>query len=141
MVLKYRRKSLAFCLLQNFILLNMGQDYCGVNEAMVIMGCRRTQPLIIRGPRHVWICPTEKVQRISSFTNTLSIQSNEIVSSNGLPVCCVGITQIKIQINDDDMLFAACKELLGKPEEEIRSIASEIFERVFIYKVVSVCQF
>lgn len=108
----------------------MGFETCGPNEAMVVSGCGFTRPLMIPGGR-VWVWPlVQQLQRISLNTMTLQIHSNEVNTSQGVPISCIGIAQVKIQGKNQDMLSNACMQFLGKSENEIRVIALETLEGV-----------
>ena len=106
----------------------MGFETCGPNEAMVVLGCGHSRSLMIPGGR-IWVWPViQQLQRISLKTMTLQIHSNEVNTSQGVPISCIGIAQVKIQGKNQDMLANACMQFLGKPEHEIKKIALETLE-------------
>lgn len=106
----------------------MGFETCGPNEAMVVSGCGYGRPLMIPGGR-VWKWPViQQVQRISLNTMTLRIRSENVNTQKGVPISCVGVAQVKIQGQNQEMLANACMQFLGKSETEIREIALETLE-------------
>jgi len=70
----------------------------------------------------------QQLQRISLNTITLNIQSTEVTTAEGVPISCVGVAQVKIQGQSQEMLAAACMQFLGKSEREIQSVALETLE-------------
>ncbi|CAK8679976.1 flotillin-1-like [Clavelina lepadiformis] len=106
----------------------MGFETCGPNEAMVVAGCGHSRPLMVPGGR-IWVWPViQQLQRISLNTMTLQIHSKEVNTSKGVPISCIGIAQVKIQGQNQDMLANACMQFLGKTEQEIHNIALETLE-------------
>ena len=115
----------------------MGFETCGPNEAMVVSGCGHSRPLMIPGGR-IWVWPViQQLQRISLNTMTLQIHSNEVNTSQGVPISCIGIAQVKIQGKNQDMLANACMQFLGKPEHEIQKIALETLEGWLYFVIFS----
>ncbi|KAJ7378886.1 Flotillin-like protein 1 [Desmophyllum pertusum] len=47
---------------------------------------------------------------------------------HGVPISVTGIAQVKIQGQNQEMLYAACQQFLGKSPEEVRSVALETLE-------------
>ncbi|XP_002123705.2 flotillin-1-like [Ciona intestinalis] len=106
----------------------MGFETCGPNEAMVVSGCMHSRPLMVPGGR-VWKWPVvQRLQRISLNTMTLKIHSTEVNTLKGVPISCIGVAQVKIQGQNQDMLANACMQFLGKTEQEIHNIALETLE-------------
>jgi len=106
----------------------MGFETCGPNEAMVVSGCLHSRPVMIPGGS-VWVWPViQQLQRISLNTMTLQIQSTEVTTAQGVPISCIGVAQVKIQGQSQEMLAAACMQFLGKSERQIQSIALETLE-------------
>ncbi|XP_077972766.1 flotillin-1-like [Styela clava] len=106
----------------------MGFETCGPNEAMVVSGCGYGRPLMIPGGR-VWKWPMiQQIQRISLNTMTLRIKSENVNTQKGVPISCVGVAQVKIQGQNQEMLANACMQFLGKRETEIQNIALETLE-------------
>ena len=58
---------------------------------------------------------------------TLRVESQRVNTSQGVPISVTGIAQVKVQDQNHDML-AACEQLLGKSEEEVRQVALETLE-------------
>ena len=109
----------------------MGFETCGPNEAMVVSGCYYRRPLMIPGGQ-VWVWPFfQRLQRITLNVMTLSIHSNEVNTSEGVPISCIGVAQVKIQGQSQEMLAAACQQFLGKSTREIHDIALETLEGIY----------
>jgi len=121
----------------------MGFETCGPNEAMVVAGCGYSRPLMVPGGR-VWVWPViQQLQRISLNTMTLQIHSNEVNTSKGVPISCIGVAQVKIQGQNQDMLANACMQFLGKTESQIHQIALETLEGMLessLLKVIGGCK-
>lgn len=91
-------------------------------------GCCHSRPLMVPGGR-AFIWPwVQKVQRISLNTMTLTIQSSNVYSQQGVPISVTGIAQVKIPGQNSDMLKAACEQFLGKSSEEMMDIVRETLE-------------
>merc|ERR1712002_115143 len=59
---------------------------------------------------------------------TLNINSSGVTTAQGVPISCIGVAQVKIQGQSQEMLAAACMQFLGKKEREIQAIALETME-------------
>jgi len=59
---------------------------------------------------------------------TLQINSSAVTTAQGVPISCMGVAQVKIQGQSQEMLAAACMQFLGKKEREIQAIALETLE-------------
>lgn len=59
---------------------------------------------------------------------TLTIESPNVHTKNGVPISLTGISQIKISGNNADKLLAASENFLGKTEAEITKIVQETLE-------------
>jgi len=106
----------------------MGFETCGPNEAMVVSGCFHSRPVMVPGGS-IWVWPfVQQLQRISLNTMTLQIHSTEVCTAEGVPISCIGVAQVKIQGQSQEMLAAACMQFLGKAETDIRKIALETLE-------------
>ena len=106
----------------------MGFESAIANEALVISGCCHATPLTVVGPRRKWVWPCQKCQRICLKTFTLNIYSKEVMTSERIPISCVGIAQVKILESNHEMLKNACTIFLDKPENEIEKAATETIE-------------
>ena len=116
----------------------MGFETCGPNEAMVVSGCNHTRPVMIPGGS-VWVWPFfQRLQRISLNTMTLQINSSAVTTAQGVPISCMGVAQVKIQGQSQEMLAAACMQFLGKKEREIQAIALETLEGSLLHFVTCV---
>lgn len=106
----------------------MGFETCGPNEAMVVSGCFHARPVMVPGGS-IWVWPiVQQLQRISLNTMTLQIHSTEVCTAQGVPISCIGVAQVKIQGQSQEMLANACMQFLGKSENQIRGIALETLE-------------
>ena len=59
---------------------------------------------------------------------TLQIRSEDVVTSKGVPIDCVGIAQVKIESRNPEILAVAAQNFLNKSERAIRQIALETME-------------
>uniref|UniRef100_A0A3B3WLM0 Flotillin n=1 Tax=Poecilia mexicana TaxID=48701 RepID=A0A3B3WLM0_9TELE len=66
---------------------------CGPNEAMVVSGCGRSEPLMIAGGR-VFVFPCiQQIQKITLNTLTLNVKSDKVYTRHGVPISVTGIAQ------------------------------------------------
>ena len=101
---------------------------CGPNEAMVVSGCCKSRPVMIPGGS-VWVWPfIEQLQRISLNVMKLQVASLDVCTLEGVAISCMGIAQIKIQGQSQEMLAAACMQFLGKSPKQISKIVLETLE-------------
>ncbi|CAL1546941.1 unnamed protein product [Lymnaea stagnalis] len=106
----------------------MGFETCGPNEVMVVSGCCHQRSVFIPGGR-VFVWPgIQKLQRMSLNTMTLTIESPQVYTKQGVSISVTGIAQVKVQGNNDKLLQAACELFLGKSEKDIRKVAQETLE-------------
>ncbi|XP_067057792.1 flotillin-1-like [Acropora muricata] len=103
-------------------------ETCGPNEAMVVSGVCHSKPALVTGGR-IFVWPVvQTLQKISLNTMTLNVESPRVYTRHGVPISVTGIAQVKIQGQNQEMLFAACQQFLGKSVAEIRSVALETLE-------------
>ncbi|XP_064649586.1 flotillin-1-like isoform X2 [Lineus longissimus] len=103
-------------------------ETCGPNEAMVVSGCCHNKPLLVPGGR-VFVWPgIQKLQRLTLNVMTLNIDSVNVTTALGVAISVLGVAQVKIQGQNQEMLATACQQFLGKSEGEIRKIAQETLE-------------
>lgn len=103
-------------------------ETCGPNEAMVVSGVCHSKPALVAGGR-IFVWPwIQKLQKISLNTMTLNVESPRVYTRHGVPISVTGIAQVKIQGQNQEMLYAACQQFLGKSQEEVRSVALETLE-------------
>ncbi|XP_029195561.1 flotillin-1-like [Acropora millepora] len=103
-------------------------ETCGPNEAMVVSGVCHSKPALVTGGR-IFVWPVvQTLQKISLNTMTLNVESPRVYTRHGVPISVTGIAQVKIQGQNQEMLFAACQQFLGKSPAEIRSVALETLE-------------
>ncbi|RMX37179.1 hypothetical protein pdam_00010670 [Pocillopora damicornis] len=114
------------CVGQNFEMVFF--ETCGPNEAMVVSGvCHRKSALVSGGRIFVWPF-IQKLQKISLNTMTLNVESPRVYTRHGVPISVTGIAQVKIQGQNQEMLYAACQQFLGKTQEQVRAVALETLE-------------
>jgi len=108
---------------------DIGVVVCGPNEALVISGMfQGNKPNFITGGRAI-VCPCiQTVQRITLNTMTLSIFTERVYTSQGVPISVVGTAQVKINGSSNDMLESAAEQFGGKNEEEIKEICLATLE-------------
>ena len=67
---------------------------------------------------------------------TLSRQNHEIKYQQGKShIVNFFILQVKIQGQNQEMLYAACQQFLGKSQEEVRSVALETLVRFWLISI------
>lgn len=59
---------------------------------------------------------------------TLTIESPQVYTKQGVSISVTGIAQVKVQGGNDKLLQAACELFLGKSEKDIRKVAQETLE-------------
>ena len=67
-------------------------------------------------------------QRIPLNTLTLLIKSENVYTSQGVPVSVTGVAQVKINGENDEMVRTAAEQFGSKSEDEIHHIALETLE-------------
>merc|ERR1712066_496317 len=68
------------------------------------------------------------VQKISLNTITLEIKSDNVNSQRGVPVCAVGVAQIKVG-NTKDLLFTASQLYLGKKAKDAAFMVEQVAQQ------------
>lgn len=108
---------------------DIGVVVCGPNEALVISGMFQGKgPTYITGGRAI-VCPCiQTVQRIPLNTMTLSILTERVYTSQGVPISVVGTAQVKINGSSREMLESAAEQFGGKEEQEIKNICLATLE-------------
>jgi flotillin len=98
------------------------------DEAMIVTGAltRDGMKIVKAGGTFVW-----PVVQSSSFLSlqvqTLDIHTPEVYTMHGVPVMVDGVAQIKIR-GDQESIATAAEQFLGKPEEELKGIATQTME-------------
>ena len=105
---------------------------CGPNEAMVLSGCcQGSDNMIIGGRTWVWAFDLQFVQRLPLNAITIEVHSDEVNSQAGVPVCAVGIAQIKVG-SAEECLKTASQLFLGADVDiayrMIEDVAKETLE-------------
>jgi len=108
---------------------DIGVVVCGPNEALVISGMfQGGSPSYITGGRAI-VCPCiQTVQRIPLNTMTLSILTERVYTSQGVPISVIGTAQVKINGSSKEMLESAAEQFGGKHEDEIKEICLATLE-------------
>lgn len=106
---------------------------CGPNEVIVVSGCcQGSDNLIIGGRAWIWACGLQVAQRLPLNTITIEVVSNEVNSQQGVPICAVGVAQVKVNTTTDECLRAACQLFLGHNEKRsyqmLEDVARETLE-------------
>ena len=89
--------------------------------------CHGKPHLVPGGRAFVWPW-VQQVQRLSLNTMTLQVESPTVYTSQGVPLSVIGVAQVKIQGQNEEMLLTACQLFLGKTEDQIRQVALETLE-------------
>jgi len=108
---------------------DIGIVVCGPNEALVISGMFQGEnSTYITGGRAI-VCPCiQTVQRISLNTMTLSIVTDVVYTSQGVPISVIGTAQLKVNGASNEMLESAAEQFGGKHENEIMEICLATLE-------------
>jgi flotillin len=59
---------------------------------------------------------------------TLTIESPDVYTKEGVPISLTGIAQVKVNSNNAEMISLACEHFLCKTEADIVSIVEETLE-------------
>ena len=102
---------------------------CGPSEALVVSGLfHGKKPKVVVGGRTLVFPGLQKVQLLPLNTHTLSIKSNTVYTSQGVPISVTGVAQVKLESKNDEMLMAAAEQFGSKSEKEIADIMEQTFE-------------
>ena len=102
---------------------------CGPSEALVVSGLfHGNKPKVVVGGRTLVFPGLQKVQLLPLNTHTLSIKSNTVYTSQGVPISVTGVAQVKLESKNDEMLMAAAEQFGSKSEKEIADIMEQTFE-------------
>jgi len=98
------------------------------DEAMIVTGAltRDGMKIVKAGGSFVWPI-VQNAEFLSLQVNTLDIKTPEVYTSQGVPVMVDGVAQIKIK-GDIESIATAAEQFLGKPDEEVNSIAMQTLE-------------
>ena len=102
---------------------------CGPSEALVVSGLfHGNKPKVVVGGRTLVFPGLQKVQLLPLNTHTLSIKSNTVYTSQGVPISVTGVAQVKLESKNDEMLMAAAEQFGSKSEKDIADIMEQTFE-------------
>ena len=103
---------------------------CGPNEAMVKSGvwANGLDGITIGGRTFCLAFGLQFVQKISLNTITLEIKSENVNSQRGVPICAVGVAQIKVG-NTKDLLFTASQLYLGKKAKDAAFMVEQVAQQ------------
>lgn len=98
------------------------------DQAMIVTGAltRDGMKIVKAGGTFVW----PVVQSTSFLTlqvHTLDIRTPEVYTMHGVPVMVDGVAQIKVK-GDLESIATAAEQFLGKPDEELKNIATQTLE-------------
>lgn len=98
------------------------------DQAMIVTGAitRDGMKIVKAGGTFVWPV-VQHAEFLSLQVQTLDIKTPEVYTSQGVPVMVDGVAQIKIK-GDVESIATAAEQFLGKPEEELRNIATQTLE-------------
>jgi flotillin len=111
----------------------MGFQKVNPNEALIVSGVcisnkKGGSNIIVGGKKWTWPL-IQKYSKLSLNTMSLEIVSNNVNTKLGVPLCCVGIAQVKIGGKAEPLLLQAASEnFLSKTPQEIQSLVSETME-------------
>lgn len=100
----------------------------GPNKVLVVSGVGYDQPAFIKGGRVFWIPCFHKVSKLKLNIMTISVTSENVNSSSGVPVNIEGVAQVKVNADNDDNLQMACTHFLGMKERDINQVINETLE-------------
>jgi len=101
----------------------------GPNEALVVSGgcCgAQNRKTIIGGWGWAWACVTN-VQRLSLEVMTLNPRSENVETSEGVPLTVTGVAQVKV-MTEPELLAIACEQFLGKSVQHIERVILQTME-------------
>jgi len=108
---------------------DIGVVVCGPNEALVISGMfQGGKPSFITGGRAIVFPCIQTINRITLNAMTLSIFTERVYTSQGVPISVVGTAQVKINGSNREMLEAAAEQFGGKSEDDIKEICLATLE-------------
>lgn len=98
------------------------------DEAMIVTGAmtKEGMKIVKAGGTFVWPI-VQRAEFVSLQVHTLDIRTPEVYTLHGVPVMVDGVAQIKIK-GDEESIATAAEQFLGKPEEELRNIATQTLE-------------
>ncbi|GFR99595.1 flotillin-1 [Elysia marginata] len=108
----------------------MGFETCGPNEVLVVSGMGHSQPKFKNGG-WVFVWPKlQRLQRLSVSLMTLSIETNDALTQQGIAISVKAVAQVKVCSQNMEMLKMAAERFLGKSEEEISGTVMESLQGI-----------
>ncbi|KAK3728264.1 hypothetical protein RRG08_060053 [Elysia crispata] len=106
----------------------MGFETCGPNEVLIVSGVGHSRPKFKCGG-WVFVWPKlQQVQRLSLNLMTLSIETLDACTQQGITVSVKAVAQVRIVSSNQELLKIASENFLGKSEEEIGSTIKATLE-------------
>jgi flotillin len=98
------------------------------DEAMIVTGALTSDGMKIvkAGGTFVWPI-VQNASFLSLQVHTLDVHTPEVYTVQGVPVMVDGVAQIKIK-GDQESMATAAEQFLGKPDEELKNIATQTME-------------
>ncbi len=124
---------LALVALSIVVLIWKMTEICSPNQVLIFSGSHRTiagKPIgyrLVQGGRGFRIPMLERVDRIDLTNMIIEIQVHGAYSKGGIPLNVSGVANVKIG-SEPKTLANAIERLLGKPRQEIMTIARETLE-------------
>lgn len=98
------------------------------DEAMIVTGAMTGDGMKIVKAGGAFVWPVvQRAEFLSLQVHTLDIRTPEVYTLHGVPVMVDGVAQIKIK-GDVESIATAAEQFLGKPEDELRIIATQTLE-------------
>ncbi|XP_076443285.1 flotillin-1-like [Babylonia areolata] len=98
---------------------------CGREEVLAITGCGVAGYKFVHPRSFALVLPGQRMHRLSIQGVTLTVETKEVVTKNGAPICIVCQVQVKINRDNAEMLRNAAERFWGKSEEEVKRIVQE----------------
>ncbi|PAA59580.1 hypothetical protein BOX15_Mlig026171g1 [Macrostomum lignano] len=105
-----------------------GCTTCKPNEALIITGCCYQSPVFVTNGWKCTIPGIHKVQRMPLNVMKITVESPRIYAKQGVTISVTGLSEVRINGWNQDMLAVAFDNFLGKKEHEIEAIVKEKLE-------------
>lgn len=98
------------------------------DEAMIVTGALTGEGMKIVKAGGTFLWPViQSASYLSLQVQTIEIHTPEVYTMHGVPVMVEGVAQIKIK-GDLESISTSAEQFLGKPEEELKGIATQTME-------------